>query len=95
MTVAQAPAFGVVRLDDQRRVLDLVEKPQPPRLANFRTAPAWLERVPEARPDDLGPQRRLLLAVGLLLRRAPVLAREPSFLSTARGWVPARFTCTA
>ncbi len=64
------------------------------------TAPPWQERVPEAGTGGLSPQERMLLAVGLLLRRAPALARQPSFLPAARAWAasagpavrPARIT---
>ncbi len=42
---AQAPEYGVVRLDETGRIIDLVEKPQAPRqLDALRTPAAWFER---------------------------------------------------
>ena len=42
---AQAPEYGVVRLDDGGRIIDLVEKPQAPRqLDALRTPAGWFER---------------------------------------------------
>ena len=42
---AQAPEYGVVRLDETGRIVDLVEKPQAPRqLDAMRTPAAWFER---------------------------------------------------
>src|SRR5438105_9008708 len=42
---SHAPRYGIVRLDAQRRIIDLVEKPQtPPQLDALRLPPTWLAK---------------------------------------------------
>lgn len=42
---SQAPRYGIVRLDNQRRIVDLVEKPQTEaQLDSLRLPPGWLEK---------------------------------------------------
>src|SRR5207253_4209561 len=42
---SQAPRFGVVRLDNKKRIVDLVEKPQTEaQLDSMKLTPGWLEK---------------------------------------------------
>jgi hypothetical protein len=47
---------------------------------------SWLPLVPEAVTRDLAPAKRILLAQGLMLRRAPALARAFSFQQQLARW---------
>jgi glucose-1-phosphate adenylyltransferase len=66
---SQAPKLGVVRLDDDDRLTDLVEKPQAPeQLESLRAPAAWLERRGLA-----GGNREHLANTGIYLCRREVL----------------------
>jgi glucose-1-phosphate adenylyltransferase len=42
---SQAPRYGIVRLDNQKRIVDLIEKPKTPvQLDAMRLPPGWLEK---------------------------------------------------
>src|SRR5262249_33275423 len=47
----------------------------------------WAGVVPEATAPGLEPRQRLLLGVGLGMRRAPALARRPQFWQAAHIWL--------
>ncbi len=68
VTAEQASAYGVVKLDDRRRVLDLVEKPRPERLPGLRTPPDWLEKQGVSAPG-----REHLANMGIYMFRREAL----------------------
>src|SRR5262245_21583868 len=66
---AQASRCGIVRLDDQRRIISLVEKPQSEaELRELRMPPGWLER--QGIPAD---DREYLANMGIYLFNRKVL----------------------
>jgi hypothetical protein len=52
--------------------------------------PHWIELVPEALEPALPIEQQLLIAVPLLLQRAPAMVRAPAFETTIVRWIAAR-----
>lgn len=59
------------------------------REVDAREAP-WWRIVPESRADDLSLSQQCLLGVGLMLQRAPALARSINFAYRVNMWINAR-----
>jgi glucose-1-phosphate adenylyltransferase len=69
VTRAQASGYGIVRLDDRNRVVEIVEKPAgPDQLDRLRLGPHWLEKQGVA-----DPSREFLANMGIYLFNREVL----------------------
>jgi hypothetical protein len=86
LSSAVADAFGVVRGSSVVLAPDASGGPGRPSAEASATAPPWEPWVPEADADHLAAEQRLLLGLGLVLRRSPALARGPGFWVAANGW---------
>jgi hypothetical protein len=80
----QAPDMTAARASPTGRWL-----PHDPGAASSR-APVWEPLVPEAGDRALSASQGVVLALGLILRRAQWLAREPGFGSTLVRWAATR-----
>jgi hypothetical protein len=60
------------------------------RAASVELEAPWERIVPESHTDDLPAAQQCLLGVGLVLQRAPALARSLSFAHRAGAWINAR-----
>jgi hypothetical protein len=81
----------------QAIVAELTTRREEPVLSRQQPSPKpqWLELVPEAGEPSLAVEQRLVIAVPLLLQRAPALVRAKSFETAIVRWIAAQTTTTA
>jgi hypothetical protein len=92
VATAVAGAFDVA---ERRPAATPETRPQAARRPGGTVAPGhhappgtlpWESRVPEAEAEGLSAEQRLLLGLGLVIRRAPRVTREPGFWLAAHAW---------
>lgn len=65
----QASDFGIVRMDDSQRILELAEKPSPDQFPRLRLGEAQMEKL------ELNPEKPFLASMGIYVFKTKVLCK--------------------